>query len=205
MKRVLLACLLLACSTTTFAVPISYTFTGTYDFSYMIDRGGNLTERRGTFAGNFDSEYTATVVFDNGGHDTKDVVWTHDDFLYVTYESGDYSSIYESVVFNDFRNFVADENGVIIDGFLEVSNITQGALWLDVRWGEVNAFSSTGHGAMNGDNTNPLRSSRGRILPISEPSRLIALYLVVLGVIGYVRFRHQGQRRGIQGTLALPS
>jgi len=99
MKRVLLlACLLLAPSTTTFAVPISYTFTGTYDYSYVLDRGSYLSEHWGSYSGNFNSEYTAIVVFDNGGHNTKDVVWTHDDFLYVTYESGDFRSIFESVL-----------------------------------------------------------------------------------------------------------
>lgn len=192
MLKIILSGLLLAVSPVVLSVPVGYTFKGTYDFSYVVDYGDYQRERSGSYYGDFGPEYTATIVFDNGESNVKDVVWTYDDFLYVQYSNGDYTARYDSAIYNDFRDFVADSNGVIVDGFLEVSDINIGSLWLDVNWGEVNASGSvaagvTGYGASAGGPDMPLRSERGLLVTVPEPSHLLGLYTVAFGLMLVLR------------------
>lgn len=192
MTKTLFAAALMLAAGAVSAIPVSYTFRGSYDVTYYSPEGQPTWA--GEWSGDHGPRYTTTMVFDNGGKDVRDVVWRPEDFLYLTYTSGDYYFRFDGSQlpnFNDFTHFRSDSLGRLYSGFLEVSN-SMGHLWMALDFGDMNQWGPHGHGAFGGGYGRPyaITSLPGHIMGVPEPATL-GLMSLGLAAITFTRRRRR--------------
>lgn len=182
MRFSLLAAAAVLAANTATAIPISYTYHGTYNYAYYDSRG---TLHEGMWEGDHGPNYSATIVFDNGGRDISNVAWNQEDFISFSYRSGSYSWFFDKDDFTpgeDMHSFLSDDSGRLIQGHLEMSNST-GRIWLDHWFGDMNQWGPNGWAGMNNaDTAHPLVSHRGRYVAVPEPTTLALLGLGLAGI-----------------------
>lgn len=184
MKKILIAVVAMFAASSAFAAPISYTYRGTYDYSYVgVD--GNL--HWGVWYGNAGPNYSVTIIFDNGGREIRNVEWNPHDFVSFSYVSGGAHLFFEASDvsnWNDISAFKSDDHGRLISGAID----TNGA-WFYSFFGDVNVGGGGGGGYMEGANQDhPLVSLPGHFASVPEPT---TLSLMGIGIFGLVAARRR--------------